>query len=430
MKVASFVIPHHLLVKGLIKESFEELARITQKDKIDRIVLISPDHFNQGRDGITISDQDFIYESGLIVSDKEASKSINKHAKIFKQEHGISGLIPFIGKYFPRVSLVAVMVKSNLTKEKMDGMVDSLSSDLKGNSLVILSADFSHFLDKNLANLHDEKSIAVISNLDYERVFGLEMDCIPGLYIIMKLSERKGFSDFKLFKNSNSSIILKKNLVGSTVSYVIGSLQKGKRNKIEMPINLLFGDNFGKSASGIFRSQDLNIDRNFFSGNRMQRRTIEGKKFTFLAYNPSFNEEAEEIFRLIEENKSESDFLIIYANWGPELERELAHDFINSGADMVVGIYSQEIYPIEIYKEKLIFYSLGNNLALIISIKNSRKYFCLAPIEFQKNYRITLTNQKIWEETLLKLSDISEVEKKLKDGIKEGLFSVLEKSNS
>ncbi len=65
--------------------------------------------------------------------------------------------------------------------------------------------------------------------------------------------------------------------------------------------------------------------------------------------------------------KKESDLLIISFHWGSELmetpkdyQIELAHKTINAGADLVIGHHPHVIQGIEIYKNKMIAYSLGN----------------------------------------------------------------------
>ena len=42
------------------------------------------------------------------------------------------------------------------------------------------------------------------------------------------------------------------------------------------------------------------------------------------------------------------------------LQKEISHDFINNGADMIIGHHPHVVQGMEIYKEKPIFYSLGN----------------------------------------------------------------------
>ncbi len=61
------------------------------------------------------------------------------------------------------------------------------------------------------------------------------------------------------------------------------------------------------------------------------------------------------------------DFIIVFPHWGNEyqktpsaLQRRLAHEWIDAGADMVIGAHPHIVQPLETYKEKPIFYSLGN----------------------------------------------------------------------
>ncbi len=62
-----------------------------------------------------------------------------------------------------------------------------------------------------------------------------------------------------------------------------------------------------------------------------------------------------------------SDVQIVYVHWGAEYElvhndfqEELAHAFIDAGADAVVGHHPHVVQDIGVYKNKPIFYSLGN----------------------------------------------------------------------
>lgn len=62
-----------------------------------------------------------------------------------------------------------------------------------------------------------------------------------------------------------------------------------------------------------------------------------------------------------------SDITIIYMHWGQELddypnqeEINLAHRLVDAGADVVIGCHPHVLQGMEIYKGKLIAYSLGN----------------------------------------------------------------------
>ena len=75
----------------------------------------------------------------------------------------------------------------------------------------------------------------------------------------------------------------------------------------------------------------------------------------------------ESFIKKINNAKKEHDFVFINAHWGEEYstvptlrQKDLAHKFIDTGADLIIGHHPHVVQPMEIYKEKPIFYSLGN----------------------------------------------------------------------
>jgi len=69
----------------------------------------------------------------------------------------------------------------------------------------------------------------------------------------------------------------------------------------------------------------------------------------------------------IQKARQYSDIVVVFSHWGTEYNlgvddstRDIAHSFIDAGADLIIGSHPHVIEPIEIYKEKRIYYSLGN----------------------------------------------------------------------
>lgn len=69
----------------------------------------------------------------------------------------------------------------------------------------------------------------------------------------------------------------------------------------------------------------------------------------------------------ISEIRKKVDYLIVCLHWGFEYNRlplpcdiNLAHQIIDSGADLIIGHHPHCVQPLEIYKGKRIYYSLGN----------------------------------------------------------------------
>lgn len=96
---------------------------------------------------------------------------------------------------------------------------------------------------------------------------------------------------------------------------------------------------------------------------------INGIKFGFLGFdlisNPNFDQQI--ILDLISKYDSQVDWLIVSIHWGneylPQAEKwrvKLAHQMIDAGADIIHGHHPHVIQNQEVYKNKPIYYSLGN----------------------------------------------------------------------
>jgi poly-gamma-glutamate synthesis protein (capsule biosynthesis protein) len=77
--------------------------------------------------------------------------------------------------------------------------------------------------------------------------------------------------------------------------------------------------------------------------------------------------DANALQKLVPQARPTCDFLIVFTHWGTEYvttvndnQTQLARLAIDLGADLVVGCHPHIIQPYELYKGKLIVYSLGN----------------------------------------------------------------------
>jgi len=69
----------------------------------------------------------------------------------------------------------------------------------------------------------------------------------------------------------------------------------------------------------------------------------------------------------IKEARQEADLVIVYLHWGLErkeypekYQKNMGHQFIDAGADVVIGSHPHVLQGFEYYKDRLIVYSLGN----------------------------------------------------------------------
>jgi poly-gamma-glutamate synthesis protein (capsule biosynthesis protein) len=101
--------------------------------------------------------------------------------------------------------------------------------------------------------------------------------------------------------------------------------------------------------------------------NVVSMQTVRGMRIAFVGFHEFSYSGRETVLAAIAQAKEEADAVIVYPHWGPEYELFpssnqvlLARQFIDAGADIVLGAHPHVVQPIEVYKGKLIVYSLGN----------------------------------------------------------------------
>jgi poly-gamma-glutamate synthesis protein (capsule biosynthesis protein) len=167
--------------------------------------------------------------------------------------------------------------------------------------------------------------------------------------------------------------------------------------------------------------------------------TVRGQKITFVGYHQFANQGLDTVLDDIRIAKENGSFVIVYPHWGEEYKKfvtktqtDTAHSFIDAGADLILGSHPHVIEPIEVYKGKAIFYSLGNfifdqanrgptseGLSVGITISEHEVTYYLFPLTI----RMAQASLMSYKERGILLADIahrSEVEDDIKNQIKIG----------
>lgn len=146
------------------------------------------------------------------------------------------------------------------------------------------------------------------------------------------------------------------------------------------------------------------------------QKTINGISFGFLGYdfitNPNLDYQT--IFNAVDKYDPKVDWLIVSLHWGneyrdsPEQWRvDLGHQLVDRGVDIVHGHHPHVWQDLEIYRDKPIFYSLGNfifdqswsyatshtQIARLTVTKDKILDQQLFPVEIQNNSRPVLMSQ-------------------------------------
>lgn len=95
-------------------------------------------------------------------------------------------------------------------------------------------------------------------------------------------------------------------------------------------------------------------------------KTIQGIKVALVNYNQFVVDGKAKALEDIATVKGKTDVIVLYTHWGKEYVevlpsvKAIAHEFIDAGADVIIGSHPHIVQEKELYRNKTIYYSLGN----------------------------------------------------------------------
>jgi len=441
------ILPHHLIASQNMTKFYRGLSLVKNADLI---VLLSPNHYEAGDNNIQTTDFDFRSFDGEIIKTEEFAKNniIKKNNKTFVKEHGIIAHINFIKRFYPNTKILPIVLKWKTPKEELDKLVDFLNKNIdKKNTLIIGSIDFSHYNTQTIADFHDLKSMETIEKLFYEDYWNLEIDSPATLFVVSKLAEKNNYKNVDLIEHTNSQKWFEIKKIKETTSHLFIAFSNGEKKSKKNILNLQFFGNIFLNKENIKRNKEAekyivgehsnkhyqlfseieNLEKRFFMGNDFNFANFTGesvsddilenyffdKKFARIKKNTCENILKNKInvkfcrFENYKENevldliKGNNDFVIIEINWNENKKNiKFAKKMVDNGANLIIGNNREKIDEVEIYKNSLIFYSIGD------FIDNSKKGFALTISvslekinENKKNMKIYCTPVKKTDKT-------------------------------
>lgn len=220
-KIYGAVVPHHLLAYEMIAEIFN----ILKDQEPPLIVLIGPNHYNQG-ERILTSTWGWQTPFGTVESDREVIEDLVETSlvkinnDIFSQEHSMGNLMPFIKYFLPEAKVVPIIFHHDLKKEEGVLLSQIFSRWVQEKEAVIIaSIDFSHYLTNKEAQEKDQETLKVIENRNIARLLKMGDDHLdsPGAMMTLLLTmEKLDVQDFRILGHTNSGILLGNDLIETT----------------------------------------------------------------------------------------------------------------------------------------------------------------------------------------------------------------------
>jgi len=188
------VFPHYELLLNDFDTFYQSFSSydlaVTQK-----IILLSPNHFYQG--------------------------------EIVAADHGITTHLSFIKKYFPQAEISPILLTRYVSQFDLDKLVADIGEDFKKeNSILIVSTDFSHYLDADEAAAKDQETLDLILRNQSKEILKLSddyLDCPACLYVLLKIANSidHTISPEILFHGNSSQFFQKGEDKSFTTSYFV-----------------------------------------------------------------------------------------------------------------------------------------------------------------------------------------------------------------
>ena len=222
--ISGITVPHHLLARDLIANTFALASRGSYK----RVIAMSPDHNNLGETDISLAGSNFATVFGEVETDRLLIKQLEQlpnvsTSRFFYREHGIQAILPFIKYYFPHARVVAIAFKGSTRKKELDTFISFLETVLDKDTLIVQSTDFSHYLPVEDANVKDSETLAVLTSGDPQKVFSLRqpghLDSVAAQYVQMRLQKDLFGARAQITNHKNSQDYSSKKLT-KTTSYL------------------------------------------------------------------------------------------------------------------------------------------------------------------------------------------------------------------
>jgi AmmeMemoRadiSam system protein B len=224
--VSGLTVPHHLLAADLIARAF----LVARDNRYDRIVVLTPDHFKRARRPFATTRLSFDTVFGRVPTDSAAVGALLGHdtlvevSDLFRREHGIGAVLPYVARFFPDTPIVPVAVAIGSNRDEWDALVAALEPLVSERTLILQSTDFSHYLPLAPAILRDQETLNVIAAGDIDAVAKLHqpqhLDSRGGQYIQMRLQWEHFGTAPVVIANSNMQFYVDTE-VDETTSYIV-----------------------------------------------------------------------------------------------------------------------------------------------------------------------------------------------------------------
>lgn len=216
--VKAGIFPHDLTHAEYVAHLLKNLKNQEPKN----ILLIGPNHLERGIGKISTTSADWTTPFGIVSANKEVIDELLKHSavieddELFKGEHSINGIIPYLAYYLPTTKIIPLSLKAEVNLKEINSLLDSLKTILPAGTVVIASVDFSHYLTSLEAQNHDLITAEALKKKDYYKImsFGTRfndyLDSPPSVALLLAWLVKNNVNRSQILFNTNSGLLANK----------------------------------------------------------------------------------------------------------------------------------------------------------------------------------------------------------------------------
>ncbi len=207
-KVFGAIVSHHFYAERDIADLFLRL----KDQKFGTIVIIGPNHFNAGERQVLVSKEDYSTPWGDLKNDGVLTEKLitaglaQNEEQPFEKEHAISALVGFIKYVFPDAKILPIIIKRQAGLAVGEGLGEWLARELPEDSLVLVSADFSHHFDLKTTEANDRQSLPVLETTNLQQIKNIQVDSPQSLAALFSYLQKKQAVALNYY-NTNSAML-------------------------------------------------------------------------------------------------------------------------------------------------------------------------------------------------------------------------------
>lgn len=211
-------VSHHLLTAPYIESWFTVLKE--NNPDIKRFFIISPRHFDDGIEKISISNKSWevpgyapISAPSDIISSLKDKLSVTWDHNAFTREHGISVLLPYIRRFFPEAAIIPMLQQERpIPSQELHLLADYLKTFFEAtddsDNFLMISSDFVHHMTLDETNQLDVLSENLFNDFQLQNWHLARNDNQGGMLLALLLAELRGGSKARIQYHLNNTHIM------------------------------------------------------------------------------------------------------------------------------------------------------------------------------------------------------------------------------